>query len=433
MAQKIQQQSCNGCVSVIRLPRQMENMKHDEGRIGMIHQWIETLCDPYSSLLSTLNETVHTLTQKCLMEDLCSDSEMKSLQRQVGSFTVRGITARNELETLQEESDSEEEDAVLEGPVTIRNEDDSLFEGNYSQGCPHGYFRQINSYGDLDFFGCFYRGTMLGVCWKSLPGGGFLISKSWDFSDSSMIYLYPDCRTGLHGEFRNSDLVSGRQCELENFVTLVNNSIPVPVMSQPTGDVFSADQATQEHFSRSPHLPDPYEAIFVEVNQSNIKDAGEGLFAKTDIEAGTIISFYNGLKVKSDSDWERPTPYKMFLEDNYDIDIPDSMTCLSNYNATLGHKVCHSFKPNSETDVFYHPRFGLIRCIATLKDIRAGQEILINYGYNLSVSPTWYKVAWAKHQKVVRGLPDWKTALRMNNMSLGSRRSSWLSDYNALE
>ena len=89
-----------------------------------------------------------------------------------------------------------------------------------------------------------------GVCWKSLPGGGFLISKSWDFSDSSMIYLYPDCRTGLHGEFRNSDLVSGRQCELENFVTLVNNSIPVPVMSQPTGDVFSDDQATQEHFSR---------------------------------------------------------------------------------------------------------------------------------------------------------------------------------------
>ena len=61
-----------------------------------------------------------------------------------------------------------------------------------------------------------------------------------------------------------------------------------------------------------------------------------------DIEAGTIISFYNGLKVKSDSEWERPTPYKMFLEDNYDIDIPDSMTCLSNYNATLGHKVMMS-------------------------------------------------------------------------------------------
>ena len=33
----------------------------------------------------------------------------------------------------------------------------------------------------------------------------------------------------------------------------------------------------------------------------------------------------------------------MFLEDNYDIDIPDSMTCLSNYNATLGHKVMMTY------------------------------------------------------------------------------------------
>ena len=48
---------------------------------------------------------------------------------------------------------------------------------------------------------------------------------------------------------------------------------------------------------RTPHLPDPYEAIFVEVRQSCIKDAGQGLFAKTNIEQGTIISFYNGVKV----------------------------------------------------------------------------------------------------------------------------------------
>ena len=48
---------------------------------------------------------------------------------------------------------------------------------------------------------------------------------------------------------------------------------------------------------RAPHLADPYEAIFVEVRQSGIKDAGQGLWARTDIEPGTIISFYNGLKV----------------------------------------------------------------------------------------------------------------------------------------
>ena len=82
----------------------------------------------------------------------------------------------------------------VDGPVNIRKNDDTIFEGNYEQGVPHGYFRHLNTFGDLEFFGCFFRGTMVGVCWRSLPGGGFLISRSWDFTDSSMIYLYPDCR-----------------------------------------------------------------------------------------------------------------------------------------------------------------------------------------------------------------------------------------------
>ena len=39
---------------------------------------------------------------------------------------------------------------------------DQVFEGNYEGGTPHGYFRHINGYGDLEFFGCFHRGTLLG-------------------------------------------------------------------------------------------------------------------------------------------------------------------------------------------------------------------------------------------------------------------------------
>ena len=38
------------------------------------------------------------------------------------------------------------------------------------------------------------RGSLLGVCWRSLPGGGFLVSRSWTFSGPNVIYLYPDCR-----------------------------------------------------------------------------------------------------------------------------------------------------------------------------------------------------------------------------------------------
>lgn len=423
------------CVSIVTLPGQVV-LGHDESRLSLLHSWIAALCDPFSVLVTELNNTVKPkLNEKCLREDLGSEAETRQLRRRVSHISQSGIRGYEELETLQEEDESEDGEACevrSHGPVCVRDpETDEVFEGNYEGGTPHGYFRHINGYGDLEFFGCFHRGTLLGVCWKSLPGGGFLVSKSWNFSDPHSLYLYPDCRTGLLGSFNGERLEVAREAEVDNFVTLVHNSIPVPVVSLKRPTEFTWDPASTEVFSRTPHLPDPYEAIFVEVRQSRIKDAGQGLFAKTDIEQGTIISFYNGVKVRSGGDWERPTPYKMFLDETQDIDIPDSMTSLASYSATLGHKVCHSFSPNSESDIFCHPRFGMIRCIATTRAVRAGQEITINYGYNLSIAPTWYKVAWAKHQKVVRGLPDWRTALRLNNMSLGSRRASWLSDYNS--
>ena len=70
----------------------------------------------------------------------------------------------------------------------------------------------------------------------------------------------------------------------------------------------------------------------------------------SDIDAGTIISFYNGVKVRSDGDWERPTPYKMMLDESHDINIPDHMTSLDCYSATLGHKVAGT------TNIFLQPK-----------------------------------------------------------------------------
>ena len=45
------------------------------------------------------------------------------------------------------------------------------------------------------------------------------------------------------------------------------------------------------------------------------------------------------MKVRAEGDWEKPTPYKMTLDEENDIDLPDSMTSLESYSATLGHKV----------------------------------------------------------------------------------------------
>ena len=40
--------------------------------------------------------------------------------------------------------------------------------GHYANGRPHGYFRKINSEGDIDLFACFVQGSLHGNCWKGM-------------------------------------------------------------------------------------------------------------------------------------------------------------------------------------------------------------------------------------------------------------------------
>ena len=42
-------------------------------------------------------------------------------------------------------------------------------------------------------------------------------------------------------------------------------------------------------------------------------------------------------------------------------------------------------------------RFGLIMSIVALRDIRAGEEILVNYNYDVKLAPEWYRSLWMQH------------------------------------
>lgn len=70
------------------------------------------------------------------------------------------------------------------------------------------------------------------------------------------------------------------------------------------------------------------------------------------------------------------------------INVPEQYWNISNYRATLGHKVNHSFKyKKAKYGVAYHPRFGEICSVVAESDINKGEEIFVNYGY-----PSWAKV-----------------------------------------
>ena len=71
------------------------------------------------------------------------------------------------------------------------------------------------------------------------------------------------------------------------------------------------------------------------------------------------------------------------------MDIPEDMRLTSQYRASLGHKVQHSFQPNCEFWEVTHPVFGYIPCVRTLQPLSGGEELTVNYNYMLDDCPPW--------------------------------------------
>ena len=73
------------------------------------------------------------------------------------------------------------------------------------------------------------------------------------------------------------------------------------------------------------------------------------------------------------------------------LDIPEQYRHLHQYCASLAHKANHSFNPNAKFCSFFHPRFGLIPALVSIKPISLNSpEVLVNYEYSFDSSPPWY-------------------------------------------
>ncbi len=118
---------------------------------------------------------------------------------------------------------------------------------------------------------------------------------------------------------------------------------------------------------------------------------------------------FNGVRLRT-STWASMTAphsdYRIRLNADIDLDIPDGATSLERYCATLSHKANHSNAPNAEWALVEHPRFGLIRGLRAVRDIAEGQEVLVNYHMNLADAPLWYRRVWLGHQRRHKKLGD---------------------------
>ena len=129
-----------------------------------------------------------------------------------------------------------------------------------------------------------------------------------------------------------------------------------------------------------------------------------------DLPKNRIAAIFNGYRVsiyagifpaegieEEEKIYERLS-YNIHMPEDEDffIDLPPSKADLSVYCASLGHKVNHSFIPNCSFGTMFHPRWGRVRTVETMEEVEEGQELLVDYGYDLLRCPEWYRELWTR-------------------------------------
>ena len=233
----------------------------------------------------------------------------------------------------------------------------------------------------------------MGVSWKFKVGGGFVVGQvngDGEMSGNGIAYVYPDHKTSIVGHFERGQLVSGAPADLVD-VKWDENRIPVPIFAktkQPTRDL-QWEPANQTYLGPNPLQRDFYEDQYLCVKNSTLgSKAGRGVFLKQDARAGQVVGFYNGVRLNGIESKlkvvDRKSPYRMdndWAVEGQVLNMPPGYRELNEYNATLGHLINHSKDPNAAFSMFDHPRFGKIRSIELIKDVKEGQELFCDYGY----------------------------------------------------
>ncbi|KAM9375981.1 histone-lysine N-methyltransferase SETD7 [Pholidichthys leucotaenia] len=305
-------------------------------------------------------------------------------------------------------------DDALQGQGVYTYEDGAILNGTYVDGELNGPAQELDGEGRLVFKGQYKDNIRCGECWVYYPDGGCVfgeVNDDGEMTGDSIAYIYPDSRTALHGSFVDGELIKAR------LATVTSNQAGRPRFEiAPNSPLYSYDKSTSTCIATHALLPDPYENQRVFVMDSTIKGAGQGLFAKMDTEADTVMAFYNGVRIthtEVDSrDWAL-NGNTISVDEDTVIDVPPPWDQTDRYCASLGHKANHSFAPNCKYDTFVHPRFGPIKCIRTLTAVQKDDELTVAYGYNHQSAekngleaPDWYKRELEVFQQKEGGTPS---------------------------
>jgi len=300
----------------------------------------------------------------------------------------------------------------LDGRLEGRAWQDSEYGGwtveHYRKGLRHGYSVELSPLAriaatarrnpeDLYRVSLWVNGKTVGSGYKGLQGGCAIIGRTHQktISDPQAVILMPGHRDALRGAVVDDTFVRGLTHRVEGVERQTEeNGIPVPILSPPLSkEVMRRDR----NMWTAPLLKEPWEHLRVEARDSGMADAGEGLFAKQLLQKDTLVALYNGVK-EPPSLTQRWSDYRVKVNGDFDIDIPEDMRNVTSYCASLAHKANHSFAPNCRWGRVDHPRFGMISSLVAKQDILPGEEVTVNYRLPLQLAPLWFTECWRSWQ-----------------------------------
>jgi len=217
------------------------------------------------------------------------------------------------------------------------------------------------------------------------------------------VYIYPDWKSCIKGSWRQHVLQNGVYCNVIESYLNPDGILSIMTQVDLKSPNLTYSPPNYHSFGVPPTQSDPFETNSVEVKMSGIEGSGDGLFAKQSIKRGEVICFVSGFFVankmiqhpldrrgRSESEELKEKIYTLTLlghplmkKLDVAVDLPPDFAPLEKYSATLGHKAQHSFRNNAIFNEFTaHPLLGYTMCLLAIKDIPAGSEVFVFYGYN---------------------------------------------------
>ena len=244
---------------------------------------------------------------------------------------------------------------------------------------------------------------------NKMKKNGFLygkVDRNGKFSGKNITFIYPDFLTGLRGTFEEGvmryatavDVVAERCNNGVKELKLEHSKHNSDVIWENTGN-------TLYQYGKNPRVMDPQERKSVYVGQSTNPRANEGLFARKHFKHGDIVSYYGGERLflkdivfpnMTAEESALATAYVLILENNMRglrVDVKGKYRNITEYRTTLGHKANHKFKNHNTVYQIgvNHPVLGNIGCLMAVTEIDPGEEIFVNYNYNLEAAVPWYR------------------------------------------